>query len=117
MDAIAAHFGSRAVVHHGERTPIEKQAAIDRFKDDPKCTLFIGGITLAIGYSAASADLAIMGECSWVPGENDQAEKRLDDVSKTNSVLIQYVCFDGSLDARQLKRNIEKQDVIQAAIG
>jgi hypothetical protein len=110
IEAIANHFGTRAVKHYGPPMTIaEKQASVDRFHDDPKCNLFVGGLTLAVGYSLAIASLAIFAEISWIPGDMDQAEKRLDAIDQMTSILVQHLLFDDSLDIRMAKKVIEKQ--------
>lgn len=117
IEAIANHFGERAVKHYGSpMTVTEKQASVDRFKDDPKCNLFVGGYTLAVGYSLAIASLVIFAEISWVPGDLDQAEKRLDAIDQMNSILVQHLLFDESLDISQAQRIIEKQSNIFNAL-
>lgn len=113
---IAEKFGPKAVQMHGKMNPIEKQRSVDRFQTDPKVNLFIGGITLAVGYTLTIASLAIFCEIDWVPGVLVQAEDRLHRIGQVNPVLIQHLVFDESLDAVMIKRIIKKQEMIEKAL-
>lgn len=119
IGAIAKHFGDKAVQHHGKMSTVEKQYSVDRFRDDPNCRLFIGGITTAVGYSATAASVGIGIELDWRPAIVSQTEDRLHRIGQTSPepVLIQHLVFDSSLDARMAKKIVEKQAIIDSALG
>lgn len=115
--ALAEHFKDAAVQCHGLMTLQQKQQSVDRFQDDPKCKLFIGAITVAVGYTLTAGDYCLIIEEDWRPGVVSQAEDRLHRIGQKKSVLIQHLCFDGSLDAHMVTKIIEKQAIIEAALG
>jgi SWI/SNF-related matrix-associated actin-dependent regulator 1 of chromatin subfamily A len=106
-----------AAVLTGEIGMTQRQAEIDRFMTDPDCRLFIGSIQAAgVGLTLTVASHVVFAELDWVPGNISQAEDRLHRIGQTNSVLVQHLVFDGSIDARMAAVIIEKQAVIEAAI-
>ena len=46
-----------------------------------------------------------------------QAEDRCHRIGQKDSVLVQHIVLDGSLDAKMAKRLIEKQHVIEATLN
>lgn len=117
LEKVAQHFGKKAVLLYGEMSDSVKNANIDRFQEDPSCHLFVGGITIAQGYTLTAASLCVVFELDWRPSIICQAEDRLHRIGQKNAVLIQHLCFDGSLDANMLKTIIQKQEIIEAALG
>jgi hypothetical protein len=58
----------------------------------------------------------VFAELDWVPGNVTQAEDRVHRYSQRNSVLVQHLVIDGSIDSRMAKTLIEKQAVSDAAL-
>lgn len=118
MDAIMAHFGPVAVKIDGRVTkPEDRQAAVDRFQTDPTCTLFSGGITAAgEAITLTAASHVVAGELDWRPGIMSQCEDRCHRYGQRDSVFIQHLVLDGSIDARMAKVIVDKQDVIDRAL-
>jgi SWI/SNF-related matrix-associated actin-dependent regulator 1 of chromatin subfamily A len=95
-----------------------KQQSVDRFQRDPKCKLFVGSITAAgVGITLTAASYVLFAELDWRPAMVAQAEDRLHRIGQKESVLVQHVVFDGSLDANMAKKIVEKQEIIDKAIG
>ena len=117
IEKVAQHFGNKAVMLYGGMTDTVKQRAIDKFQEDPTCRLFVGAITIAQGYTLTAASLAVIFELDWRPAMINQAEDRLHRIGQKNAVLIQHLLFDGSLDSNMIKTIIDKQDVIERALG
>lgn len=85
----------------GGMTTVKRQEAIDRFRDDPTCQVFVGNIMAAgSAISLAAADTAVFAELSWVPSEVDQAEERIWDPTKTRPVSIYRLVLEDSLEER-----------------
>ena len=117
LDSIAAHYGDAAVTLDG-RTPIEtRQAAIDRFQTDKTCRVFVGSIKAAgVGITLTAASHVIFAELSWVPADLSQAEDRCHRIGQTDTVTVQHLVVDGSLDARLASVLMYKQGIIDSAL-
>lgn len=99
-------------------TSAESRAeAVRRFQEDPSVRVFIGGITAAAeGITLTAADVAVFVELDWRPGKLLQAEDRIHRIGQTRGVLIQYLVFDGSLDAVMAHKVAQKMEVIAKAV-
>jgi SWI/SNF-related matrix-associated actin-dependent regulator 1 of chromatin subfamily A len=114
--AIADAFPGAAIVT-GETNVNKRQAEVDRFQTDPSCRLFIGSIMAAgVGITLTASSHVVFAELDWVPGNVSQAEDRCHRIGQTDSVLVQHLVFDGSIDARMAHFIIAKQAVIDAAL-
>ena len=118
VDALAeglTEYG--VVVLTGETPQAARQGVVDRFQEDPKIRVFIGGITAAgVGITLTAASHAVFVELSWVPSEITQCEDREHRIGQTNPVLVQHLVLDESLDARMAKVLVAKQDIADRAL-
>lgn len=115
--ALADRFGNAAVRVVGDTPIAERQAAVDRFQKDPSCKVFIGSIMAAgVGLTLTAASHVIFCELDWVPGNVTQAEDRCHRIGQKESVLVQHLVLEGSLDATMARRIIAKQEVIDKAL-
>jgi len=95
----------------------DRSEAVQKFQNDPNVRVFIASITAAAeGITLTASDIAIFVELDWRPGKLIQAEDRIHRIGQTRSVLIQYLVFDGSLDAQMARTLAHKMDVISQAI-
>jgi SWI/SNF-related matrix-associated actin-dependent regulator of chromatin subfamily A-like protein 1 len=118
INPIVNKFTSVAVKFDGTMSSDHKQQSVDRFQRDPKCKLFVGSITAAgVGITLTAASYVLFAELDWRPAMLAQAEDRLHRIGQKESVLVQHVVFDGSLDANMAKKIVEKQEIIDKAIG
>jgi SWI/SNF-related matrix-associated actin-dependent regulator 1 of chromatin subfamily A len=118
VDALMKEYGKAAVKIDGRVTKIEdRQAAVDRFQDDPECKIFIGSIQAAgVAITLTAAAHAVFAELDWVPGNMHQAEDRIHRIGQSKHCLIQYILLDDSLDANMINKIIEKLEVLDAAL-
>jgi SWI/SNF-related matrix-associated actin-dependent regulator 1 of chromatin subfamily A len=114
--AIADAFPGSAIVT-GE-TPVNKrQAEVERFQNDPACRMFIGSIHAAgVGITLTAASHVVFAELDWVPGNVSQAEDRCHRIGQRDSVLVQHLVFDNSVDSRMAGIIVAKQAVIDSAL-
>lgn len=117
IDAIVKHFKKKVVAHHGGMADADKQISIDRFQTDKSISLFVGSITMAVGYTLTAASLAVIAELDWRSSVVLQAEDRLHRIGQLNPVQISHLIFDNSLDSRIVFRVIEKEEIIESALG
>lgn len=93
-------FDASAVLMGGA-TPFEREAVPKRFKEDVKCTAFIGQIQAAgTAIDLSSASTLVFVESDWVPGNNLQAAMRIQKVGKTEACQIYSATLRGSVDER-----------------
>lgn len=118
IDGIAAGLAEFGAVQLTGRDDLEtRQAAVDRFQTDPTCRVFIGSIMAAgVGITLTAASHVVFAELDWTPGNVSQAEDRCHRIGQRESVLVQHLVFDGSLDARMVKILVSKQAVADAAL-
>lgn len=108
-------FGS--VQFDGRMSLKDRDAAVTRFQTDKACRVFVGGIQAAgVGITLTAAALVVFAELDWVPGNLAQAEDRCHRIGQIDSVLVQHLVLDGSLDARMAQIIVDKMDVIAAAV-
>lgn len=113
IDEIQKEFMDISVVLTGKTTIEDRQAAIDKFQTDKNCRLFIGSIKAAgVGITLTAAAHVIFAELDWTPANISQAEDRCHRIGQTESVLIQHLVLEGSLDAKMAKMLVEKQEII-----
>jgi SWI/SNF-related matrix-associated actin-dependent regulator 1 of chromatin subfamily A len=115
--AVAALFPGRCVTYTGAHSTEERQRAVDRFQRDPACQVFIGTIGAAgVGITLTAASNEMFLEEDWTPGVIDQAEDRCWRYGQRNAVLVQHIVLEGSIDARELDRQLSKAEVIGRTI-
>jgi SWI/SNF-related matrix-associated actin-dependent regulator of chromatin subfamily A-like protein 1 len=106
------------VVLVGGTLPQDRQRAIDAFQNDSSVRLFIGNIQAAgTGITLAPASShCIFAELSRVPAELSQCEDRLHRIGTTDSVLVQHLVLEGSLDAMMVRVLLKKQKILDAVL-
>lgn len=106
-----------AVVVTGQTKLEDRQAAVDRFQNDPSCRVFIGNIRAAgVGLTLTASSYVAFAELDWTPAMMTQAEDRAHRLGQKDSVLVQHLVLNGSLDAVMAKRLIGKQKIADAAL-
>jgi SWI/SNF-related matrix-associated actin-dependent regulator 1 of chromatin subfamily A len=105
LTGLAAHRPAMVI---GSTRPADRQAAVDRFQNDPDCRVFIGNEAAEEGITLTAAQDLVVLEPEWTPGKNEQRADRLHRVGQRGSVLVHYLVVEGSLDARILARSAEK---------
>lgn len=101
----------------GRNNETERLAAVDAFQNDPSVRVFIGSIQAAgVGITLTASSHVIFAELDWVPGNISQFEDRAHRIGQTDTVLVQHIVLNGSLDARMAHLLVEKQRVIDSAL-
>lgn len=115
IDALAKELPGSVVVDG--RVPLkDRQLAVDHFQNHHS-KVFIGQIQAAgVGLTLTAASHVIFVELSWVPGEMSQAEDRCHRIGQQDSVLVQHLVLENSLDAKIAKALVRKQGVIERAL-
>lgn len=101
----------------GRDSEEQRQAAVDAFQSDPAVRVFVGSIMAAgVGITLTASSHVLFAELDWVPGNITQFEDRTHRIGQTETVLVQHIVLDGSIDARMAKLLVEKQRVIDDAL-
>jgi len=118
MSGIADHFqpfGSLLIT--GDTPTIERQGIVEAFKKPEHRIIVCSLMAASMGINGLQvASHLVMVESDWTPAVNSQAESRLHRNGQLFSVLVQHLVFDGSLDAKMVRRCIEKQEVSNQVI-
>lgn len=107
----------RPAVITGDTPHPARQTAVDAFQTDPGVRVFIGQIQAAgVGITLTAASHVIFVELDWTPGVVSQAEDRCHRIGQKDSVLVQHLVLEGSLDAHMAKALVRKQSTIERAL-
>lgn len=121
IEMLVEHFNRTrevAVKLYGGMSQDDKQLSVDRFQRDPECRLFLGSIMAAgVGLTLTAASTVILVELDWVPANVSQFEDRVLRIGQeADSVLVQHLVLEGSLDARMARTLIQKQEIADKAL-
>lgn len=102
----------------GRTSQSRKQAAVDRFQQDPAVRVILGQmIPLGEGWTLTAAQDAVLAEPFWVPGKNDQLVDRIHRLGQTGRQVLAHVpVVPDTLDEKILGRAIEKDQHIYLAM-
>lgn len=112
-----AHRDAAVLVYGKDGDPGRRQAAVDRFENDPKCRIFVGSIGAAgEGLTLVASSHVIFVEQDWTPARMQQAEDRAHRIGQIRQVEIENLVVDGSLDAHVAHLLLEKQEIAEKAL-
>lgn len=113
LDSIRSGLAEFGVVGiDGRNSSEERQAAVDRFQTDKSIRVFVGGIHAAgVGLTLTASAHVLFAELDWVPGNMCQAEDRAHRIGQDESVLVQFLVLEGSIDARMAAVLVEKMAI------
>ena len=113
-NAIYEKFKDIAVIATGEQSLKERDEAVYKFKNDTNIKLFIGSIeAMGVGITLNVSSTIIFAELEWRPGDLFQVEDRLHRYGQKNTVLVQYLVIDESIDSFMIHKILEKIDIIE----
>jgi SWI/SNF-related matrix-associated actin-dependent regulator 1 of chromatin subfamily A len=89
------------VTLNGDTPARKRQENIDEFRTNPKVRVFIGNLIAAgVGIDLTPCTECVLLECSFVPGDNAQAIKRLQGVNQKFPVRVRVFSLFNSSDER-----------------
>ncbi len=120
VETIAADLDKRfgATTITGSTTPAKRQRRIDLFQQrdsGPRvivCNIVAGGV----GSTLTAASEALFVEMDFVPGNNQQAAKRVHRIGQNESVRIRFLALDGSVDEWTTAALVRKTRMIQEVL-
>jgi len=94
-----------------------RQRQIDAFQSDASVSVFLGSLGAASeGITLTAASHVVFVERDWVPKTILQAEDRVHRIGQKDSVMVQHLVWEGSLDARMTELLVRKMEVADAAL-
>jgi len=118
LDMLHEKYKKNSVVLDGRMNITQKEAAKEKFQDDPKIKVFILNILAGgVGHNLTAAEVVIMNDLSFVPGNHRQAEDRAFREGQKKNVVVYYPVFENTIE--QIVYNIlqRKKDVIDQVMG
>jgi SWI/SNF-related matrix-associated actin-dependent regulator 1 of chromatin subfamily A len=94
----------------------DRDAQVARFQTEPECRVMVAEITSVIGLTMTAATTVVCAEFDWRPGVMKQFEDRAHRIGQTESILVQHIVVDGSLDSQKIVTLLEKQDMVNDAL-
>ena len=114
INAIYEKFKDISVIATGEQSLKERNEAVDKFQNDPNIKLFIGSTeAMGVGITLTVSQTVIFAELEWRPGDLFQAEDRLHRIGQKNTVLVQYLVIDESIDSFMIHKILDKIETIE----
>jgi SWI/SNF-related matrix-associated actin-dependent regulator 1 of chromatin subfamily A len=102
----------KPVMFVGGMSAEDKNESVERFQSDPACCVFLGYIQAAgVGLTLTKSAHVIFIELDFVPANVSQAEDRCHRLGQEESVLVQHLVIEDSLDAKMAKTIIDKQKI------
>ncbi len=113
LDAIYNAFRDISVIATGKQSIDERNKAVNEFQNNPDVKLFIASImAMGVGVTLTASSTVLFTEVEWRPGDLTQAEDRLHRIGQKNTVLVQYLVADKSIEAYMIHKILEKTDII-----
>jgi len=101
----------------GKDSDQAKNDAVKQFQENPTCRVFVGNILAAgVGITLTASSNVVFAELDYVPANMSQAEDRCHRIGQKDSVLVQHLVLDGSLDQRMAATLIKKQAICDGAL-
>ena len=114
VDTLKKEFPD-AITITGDTSTEDKQAAIDKFQNDPNTKLALLGLKAAnIGITMTAASNVAFLELGWTPSEMEQAEDRVYRIGQKNSVNVWYLLAADTIDM-QIASLIDRKHLVTKA--
>jgi hypothetical protein len=118
LKRIHEHFGKQSVYLDGSTSKFGRQKSVDDFQDNEKIMVFCGNIRAAgVGITLTAAEVVIMNDLSFVPGDLSQAEDRAYRYGQKNNVLVYYPLFVNTIEGVIYDMVNEKKKNISTVMG
>jgi 3-keto-L-gulonate-6-phosphate decarboxylase len=118
IDKLRQEYGEACVVVDGRVKMDDRQALVDKFQTDEECVLMVAGMDAAGEvYTMTASSHEIFLELGHTPGGMTQCEDRAHRIGQKNTLLVQHLVLEGSIDASMARRLIAKQMTIDRALN
>ena len=97
----------------GDTPQDQRQVGVDAFQNGD-ARVFVGNIQSAgVGLTLTASSHVVFAENNWTPSSISQSEDRCHRIGQRDSVLVQHLVIEGSLDAQIAKTVCAKQELIR----
>ena len=100
----------------GSHNDKQRKESVHAFQEGTGRILIANLIAGKVGLTLTAADTVVFVESSWSPETIFQAVDRVHRIGQTNPVLAQFLTIHDSIDEYQLKRSLEKLEVVSQII-
>jgi SWI/SNF-related matrix-associated actin-dependent regulator 1 of chromatin subfamily A len=112
QDALLDAFPTAAKVVGGMSAE-DKDANVQRFQNDPNCTLIVCSLQAAnTGITLTASNNVAFAELGWTPGAHDQAEDRCHRIGQKSVVTPWYLLAQGTIDEDMAELIEAKRQVV-----
>lgn len=117
LEQVQEKFKNNSVLVYGGTSQIGRQAAVDKFQNDPDCKVFIGSKSAMEGLTLTAAHATAFLELWWVPAHHDQAEDRVHRIGQeADSVTAYYLLAAGTIEEDIVEMLDAKRQVVAAIL-
>jgi SWI/SNF-related matrix-associated actin-dependent regulator 1 of chromatin subfamily A len=117
LEQVQEKFKNNSVLVYGGTSQTERQAAVDKFQNDPDCKVFIGSKSAMEGLTLTAAHATAFLELWWVPAHHDQAEDRVHRIGQeADSVTAYYLLAAGTIEEDIVEMLDAKRRVVAAIL-
>ena len=89
------YYGDKCIVYNGKMSAKQKDAARDKFMEDPNTMVFIGNIIAAgVVLNLTVSHIMVFNNIDFVPGNDRQMEDRIYRIGQKHDVDIYYQMFN-----------------------
>ena len=115
LELIGQRFADGCVIT-GDTSMKERQAAVDRFQEDPECRVIVCSLKAAgVGLTLTAASDVLFIEQGWTPADMDQAADRCHRFGQTDSVTAWVMICAHTIDEAIAELISAKRSVVMAA--
>lgn len=115
--ALRDYYGDKCVIYNGKMSLKEKDAAKNKFIEDPSVMVFIGNMQAAgVGINLVVSRVLVFNNISWVPGDNQQMCDRIYRMGQKRDVHIFYQFFKDTQYEKMWNTVLRKSLVIDQVI-
>lgn len=106
------------VVIQGGMSDAAKQQSADWFQTSPNVRVMLGQMEAAgTGWTLTASRHVVFAELDWSPSRMAQAEDRCHRIGQRDTVTVQHIVLDGSVDAIISRALIRKQQVVNQTLN
>jgi SWI/SNF-related matrix-associated actin-dependent regulator 1 of chromatin subfamily A len=118
IDGLVEALGDYGVIRaDGRDSTDSRDASVRRFQTDPAVRVIVCSIgAMNMGHTLTASSHVVFCELCYVPGLLQQAEDRAHRIGQQDSVLVQHLVLDGSLDCRMAEILVRKMEVARLAL-